>query len=240
MRFSEAAEKMALSQPESEAKKQDPGPEPYTSRAIRIPLRIDDAIVVRSLTNMAHMARSKIIGAVHDKFILITEPTVSINERISAVLDEAFLCSYFSDGTLYTFRSRYRKHLVDDIVCIEYPREAEVRQVRRHRRIKVNIETECAVYGTADLFVGEMADISLGGSRLVFDQRVPMTKGTELTLTFNLPNEAFVSGLRAVVVRTDRLKNSKTTDVGLTFTGPQSEISKIANFCEFCMFFDLE
>jgi len=94
--------------------------------------------------------------------------------------------------------------------------------------------------GTADSFIAEMADISFGGCRLVFNQRVPMPKGTELPITLNLPNEAFVSRLRALVVRIDRIKNSKATEVGLSFTGPQTEISKISNFCEFCMFFDME
>ena len=37
-----------------------------------------------------------------------------------------------------------------------------------------------------------------------------------------------------------RTQNGKATEVGLTFAGPESELSKIANFCEFCMFFDLD
>lgn len=240
MRFDESVEGRARNLLENEAKKQSSFVDEYDARQIRIPLKIDDAIIIRSLANMAHMARSKIIGAMQGNFILVTEPTVNINDRISAVLDGGFLCSYFSEGNLYNFHSRYRKHLIENVVCIEYPKEVEVRQVRKHRRIRVNIETECVVCGMVESFFAEMGDISFGGCRLVFNDRVPMAKGTDVYLTFSLPNEAYVSKLQSVVVRFDRIKNTKTTEVGVTFSGPQSEIAKISNFCEFCMFFDLE
>jgi c-di-GMP-binding flagellar brake protein YcgR len=238
MRFDEAVERMASNHLEYETENQDSGFDTYTP-PIQIPLKIDDAILVRSLTNMAHTAKSRVVGAVQGKFILITEPTVNINGRIWAVLDEAFLCSYFSDGSLYTFRSRYQRRLIDDIVSIDYPSEAEIRQVRKHRRISVNIETQCAMPGIRETVSADMTDISLGGCRLLFEHRLPVKKGAELYLTFNLPNEAFVTGLRSMVMRIDRNPENDTAEVGLSFSGPRGEIAKISNFCEFCMFFDL-
>ncbi|MGA2404894.1 MAG: PilZ domain-containing protein [Syntrophobacteraceae bacterium] len=240
MKFDDLAEKMACTWRQREAGKKDPDADAEVPAPIKIPLRIDDGIIARSLTNPAHIARSRIIGAMYGEFILITEPTVKINDRVSAVLDEGFLCSYFSDGRLYIFNSRYRRRLIDDIICIEYPREVEVRQMRRHRRIRVNIETKVVVADTADSSFADMVDISHGGCRLVLNERVPMRNGTALFLTFSLPNEALISELRAVVVRMAHTENDKATEVGLSFAGPESELSKIANFCEFCMFFDLE
>ena len=67
-----------------------------------------------------------------------------------------------------------------------------------------------------------------------------MMKETKLSLTFGLPNEAFINELHAVVVRISHIKDSGATEIGMKFTGPKSELSKIENFCEFCMFFDLE
>ena len=126
-------------------------------------------------------------------------------------------------------------------MCIEYPREVEVRQIRKDRRIRVNIETKLVVSDTTDLFIVDLVDISRGGCRVSINQRrVPMMKGTNASLTFSLPNEAFISELQAVVVRISRIKDSVATEIGLKFTGPKSELSKIENFCEFCMFFDLE
>ena len=89
-RFDELAEKMACNRRESEAKKQDPDADAETPAATKIPFRIDDGIIARSLTNPAHIARSRIIGATQGEFILITEPTVKINDRVSAVLDQQF------------------------------------------------------------------------------------------------------------------------------------------------------
>ena len=240
MELNDAGVKMADNQLDLDAKNQDPDVDEDLATQVRVPFRIDDAIMLRSLANQAHIAKSRVIGAMHGKFILIMEPTARISDRLSAVLDEDFLCSYFNDGTLHTFYSRYRRHLLGDIVCIDYPREVEVRQIRKHRRIRVNIETQCILGGTVDVFLAEMADISQGGCRLVVDQRARFAKGYNLSLAFNLPNEAFVSGLQTVVARVIRVKNGQATELGLAFTGPESEIAKVANFCEFCMYFDLE
>jgi len=43
-----------------------------------------------------------------------------------------------------------------------------------------------------------------------------------------------------VVVRIISIKDKVATEIGLKFIGPQSELSKNGNFCEFYLFFDLE
>jgi len=240
MRFNDADAKMAGNLTNSQAPKGAPAADTDVPTPVRIPFRIDDAIMVRSLTNAAHMARTRIIGVMHGKYIMIIEPTVKINDRISAVLDEDFLCSYFNDGAMHIFNSRYLKHMADDVVSIAYPMKVDVRQIRKYRRIRVNIETKCTVGGTVDVFTAEMADISQGGCRLILNARTPITKGTNLSLTFNLPNVAFVSGLETVVARISRIQNTRATEIGISFIGPESETAKISNFCEFCMYFDLE
>jgi c-di-GMP-binding flagellar brake protein YcgR len=239
MQFDAAAQKIADNLVEREAKKRGPLVDADVPKPIKIPFRIDDPIMVCSLTDTRHMARTRIIGAVHGKFILITEPTTKIKDRIPAVRDRGLLCRYFNNGFIYTFHSRYRTRLRKDVVCIDYPRILEVNQLRQYPRIRVNIETECTVCGTV-VFPAKMADISQGGCRLILNKYARITKGTNLCMTLNLPNEAFVSGLQAVVVRISRIQNSRATEVGVSFTGPDSEISKISNFCEYCMSFDME
>jgi c-di-GMP-binding flagellar brake protein YcgR len=195
--------------------------------------------MVRSLTYSAQMARTRIIGAMHGKYILIIEPSAKINDRISVTFDGDFLCSYFNNGFMHIFHSRYLKHLTEDVVCIDYPTKVEVHQIRKYRRIRVNIETECTVCGTV-VFPAKMADISQGGCRLILNQRTGIKKETNISMTFNLPNVAFVSGLQTVVARISRIQNSRATEVGVSFTGPDSEISKISNFCEYCMYSGME
>jgi len=239
MRFDELPEMLADNRAEGEYGRRDLGDD--TDAPIRIPLKIDEGIVVHSITNTSHIAKARIIGAKAGDYVLITEPTVRINERVAAVLDKDFLCSYSCDGNMYIFHSRCRRYMTDDVMCIEYPREVEVRQIRKDRRIKVNIETKLVVSDTAQSFLVDLADISRGGCRVILNQRrVPMTKGTNLSLAFSLPNEAFISSLQAEVVRIDLIKDSVATEIGLKFTGPQSERSKVENFCDFCMFFALE
>jgi c-di-GMP-binding flagellar brake protein YcgR len=209
-------------------------------KVTRIPLKIDDEIMVRSSAIVAHRTKSRIIGAVHGDFILIQEPVVVISERLLAIFDHIFECSYFTEGYRYNFLSRYRRHVLRDIVCIEYPKEVDLHQIRKHRRIKVNIETKFAVLGAPNWFSAEMADISEGGCRLILESKETLTKGMRVLLVFRLPNEDVVDELRAVVMRSMSIEGSEATEVGLSFSGPQSELAKISNFCGFCMFFDVE
>jgi c-di-GMP-binding flagellar brake protein YcgR len=206
----------------------------------RIPFKIDDEIMVRSLDTISHRTKTRIIGAVHGDSILIQEPVVAINDRFFAIFDHAFECSYFTQGYRYNFLSRYRSHVLRDIVCIEYPKKVQVQQIRKHRRIMVNIEIKLAALSSPKWFSADMADISEGGCRLILKSKATMTKGMKVLLVFRLPNEDVVEELRAVVLRSISIPGSEATEVGLSFTGPGSELVKISNFCQFCMFFDVE
>ncbi len=238
MRLVDGPDNMAGNQPGGGVENRDPAADPRAG--IRIPLKIDDEILVKSLAIAAHRTKSRIVGALHGDFILIKEPIVVINDRLLAIFDHVFECSYFSEGYRYNFLSRYRSHVLSDIVCIEYPKEVEVHQVRKHRRIKVNIETKYSVFGARKWFSGDMADISRGGCRLVIKSKAAITKGMRVLLVFSLPNEDDVSDLRAVVVRSRPVKGGEATEVGLSFAGPPSELAKISSFCEFCLFFDVD
>jgi hypothetical protein len=239
MRFDELPETIVNDQVECEAGKPDPRGDSYVP--MRIPFKIDEEMVLRSLTNTAHIAKARIIGAKVGEYILITEPAVRITEGDGAVLDEGFLCSCSSGGNLYVFQSRCLRYLANDVMCIEYPGKVEVRRIRKYRRIRVNIETELVISDTSSSFLVDLTDISRGGCCVNINQRrVPMIKGTNVSLTFSLPNEAFISALQAVVARISRIKDKVATEIGLKFIGPQSELSKIGNFCEFYMFFDLK
>jgi hypothetical protein len=207
--------------------------DPEESERIRIPLNIDDAMVVRSPAAPARIASCKVIGAVHGKFILITEPAIKISDRVAAVLDETLLCSCLCDDYLYIFYSRYRNRLLDDIVCIEYPREVEIRRIREHTRVKVDIETRVRL-GNGESIPAKMIDISRGGCRLTFTQRVRTTKGSSLALTFELPNEVTVDKIEAVVAKIKQV--DRVTETGVSFSDQDKEISKVKDFCEFCRF----
>lgn len=200
---------------------------------IRLPLRIEDTMAVRAPAAPARIATCKIVGAVHGKFILITEPAIKINDRVAEVLDGNLLCSCLCDDYLYIFYSRYRNRVMGDIVSIEYPRNIEVRRIRKYTRIKVDIATKVS-FGKDEPVSARMIDISRGGCRLAFDQRVRVTKASILTLAFELPNEITVESIEAVVQKIKRIK--KITEIGLSFNTQTKESAKIADFCEICSF----
>jgi hypothetical protein len=206
---------------------------PDEPERIKLPFRIEDTMVVRSPAAPTRIATCKVVGAVHGRYILITEPAVKINERVSAVLDETLLCSCLCDDYLYIFYSRYRNRLMGDLVCIEYPREVEIRRIREHTRIKVDIETRVSL-GNGEPVWASMHDISRGGCRLTFNQRVRMAKGSGIALTFDLPNEIHVERLEAVVAKIKQADGA--TETGISFISKAREISKILDFCEICRF----
>jgi c-di-GMP-binding flagellar brake protein YcgR len=206
----------------------------------RIPFKIEDEIMIRSQTMPAHRAKTTIVGAVHGDFILIREPLVVVNNRLLAIFDGGIEASYFTEGYRYNFFTRYRGHTLNDIVCISYPQKALVKQIRKHRRIRVNIEMKYAMIGTANWLSGDILDISQGGCRVVTKSKGAVTKGMKALLVFSLPNESEINDLRAEVVRCRPIQNDEATEVGFSFSGPPNELAKINSFCEFCLFFELD
>ena len=103
---------------------------------------------------------------------------------------------------------------MEDIVCIEYPREVEIRRIREHTRIKVDIETRVSL-GNGEPVSAKMNDISRGGCRLTFNQRVRMTKGSSLAIDVRTSKRNHVEKLEAVVAKIKQADS--TTETGLSF-----------------------
>jgi c-di-GMP-binding flagellar brake protein YcgR len=205
-----------------------------------LPLEIGGDLTIRSLVNIAHKIDTKIIGAVQGEYILIKEPILPINERLSAVFESYFTCSYFNSGYVYKFQSKQRQRFGGDLISIDYPHVAEIIQIRKHRRIKVNIETELTSTELRLPLTGDMVDISAGGCCLLFSSSTRLIKGKDVYLEFDLPDDQKVKGLKSRVMSIKRGKSPDTVEVGLSFLDPPSECDKVSDFCEFCMFFDLE
>jgi hypothetical protein len=60
------------------------------SEVTRIPFKIDDEIMIRSMAVAAHRTKTTVVGAVHGDFILILEPIMKVNRRLQAVFDGSF------------------------------------------------------------------------------------------------------------------------------------------------------
>jgi c-di-GMP-binding flagellar brake protein YcgR len=101
----------------------------------------------------------------------------------------------------------------------------------------VNLETEFKVGFKPDVFRGTVVDISEGGCRVVADSIVFAGINDRIVLTFALPDDRVIKEIEGVVrnVLHDRMR--KRTELGIQFKGPESEISKINSFCQFCQYF---
>lgn len=208
--------------------------------AMELPLRLGGELLVRSLVNPAEMAKCKLVGAIHGDFLLITEPVIRINDRLTAFIEGTFSCSYFTSGFLYAFQSRCRRLVMDGVMCIEYPTRWEIKQLRKHRRIRVNIETEFRGPAITTPLYADMTDISSGGCRLLFHPTVGLVQGMYGVITFTLPNEQLIRRMKCQVMNASHFKSRETTEVGVKFIGPAMEVDKVTAFCEFCMFFEIE
>ncbi|MEJ5299664.1 MAG: PilZ domain-containing protein [Thermodesulforhabdaceae bacterium] len=204
----------------------------------KLPIEIEQELTLRPLgENMPHKAKSRIIGAKHGSYIIIEEPVIKISDRIVALIGQAVLCWFFHEGEVYRFESVIRKSLGEGLCLLEYPSHFQVESLRRHVRIKVNLETKFKIGFKPDVFSGTVVDISEGGCRLVADSIVFAGINDRIVLSFSLPDDRLIKEIEGVVrnILHDRLK--KRSELGIQFKGPESELSKINSFCQFCQYF---
>lgn len=210
---------------------------PGEEKPDRIPFQVGSQIKFRTVTGAINKAQTTVVGILDQIAILVADPVFEEEKRIAGRVGGDIYCAYFHDGCLYKFRSRFGQVLIHDIVCIDYPKQFEAQQLRRHPRIRVNLEAESGIGKDKKLMNGAITDISKGGCCLELPGLVVLTLGMPLDLTFQLPNEDLVEDLECVVMNMCNSKTGKKTYIGLSFTAPKPEIAKVRKFCEMCMYF---
>jgi c-di-GMP-binding flagellar brake protein YcgR len=204
-----------------------------------LPLTINEEIVVQSIKDRALRVRSRILGARLREFIIINYPAYRLSERLTGELEGQIECRFVHEGTVYGFLSKIRKHMTDGITLIDYPEAFQELPLRKHDRIRVNIETQLFLPRESTPLKVVMNDISMGGCKITIPALFAMTSDSTFLIRFTLPNNDDIDNLRVQVrsVRQKRLR--KQTEVGLSFVEPLEDILKISSFCHFCMFFDV-
>ncbi|MDA8307920.1 MAG: PilZ domain-containing protein [Deltaproteobacteria bacterium] len=201
----------------------------------KIPFQLGSELLLRSSSNRSHRAKSKIIGVLEKEFIMIENPVFSISENITAIVEDDLVIAYLHDGYMFTFRSRFSRELIKNIICIDYPQTFEVEQLRDSPRIKVNLE---ALADISDIKLpGTVKDISETGCSVEIPKIISLFKGLGFILTFTLPNDQLVKDVQCRVTSVKYNQIHKKTDVGAAFSGPSEEIAKIRELVNFCMRF---
>ena len=206
----------------------------------RLPITIGTEILLRPLKNQGIQVRSLILGARHGDFMIIETPTLQYSDRLSAKVVGDVICRYIHDGELYAFNSSIRKSTAEGFTLLDYPSDFEVHVLRKHTRIRVNIETMVAPEDNPlDTIKATITDISEGGCMLVFDGFQALHQNLVCMLDFILPDKSQVRGLKGKMVKINFSRLEKATKVGLQFLDSSEELEKISAFCRFCSFFEV-
>jgi hypothetical protein len=169
------------------------------------------------------------------EFIMIENPVFAISDNITAIVEEDFLIAYLYDGYLFTFKSRFNKKLIRNIICIDYPENFEVEQLRKEHRVRVNLEAALCI---SDLELsGHVRDISETGCSFELPKIISLFRGLGLIATFTLPNDILIKDLQCTITIVKYNQIHRKTEIGATFSGPAGEISKIKELVNFCMRF---
>jgi c-di-GMP-binding flagellar brake protein YcgR len=201
----------------------------------KIPFQLGSEILLRSSSNPSHKAKSKVIGVLEKEFIMIENPVFAISDNITAIVEEDFLIAYLYDGYLFTFKSRFNKKLIRNIICIDYPENFEVEQLRKEHRVRVNLEAALCI---SDLELsGHVRDISETGCSFELPKIISLFRGLGLIATFTLPNDILIKDLQCTITIVKYNQIHRKTEIGATFSGPAGEISKIKELVNFCMRF---
>ena len=160
----------------------------------KIPFQLGSEILLRSSSSPSHKAKSRIIGVLEKEFIMIEDPVFAISDNITAIVEEDFLVAYLYDGYLFTFRSRFNKKLIRNIICIDYPENFEVEQLRTEPRVRVNLEAALSI---SDLKLsGLVKDISETGCSFELPKIISLFKGIAIIATFTLPNDQLIKDVQ--------------------------------------------
>jgi len=201
----------------------------------KIPFQLGSEIVLRSPSNPSHRSKSKIIGVYEKEFIMIANPVFAISDNITAIVEGDFLISYLHEGCLYSFKSRFFKKLIREIICIEYPADFTVEQLKIGPRVKVNLEADLSISDMT--FSGIVKELSDSGCSFELSKIISLFKGLGVFATFTLPNDQLIKNLECTITNVKYSQIYRKTAIGVKYISPAEEIARIQELVKFCMRF---
>ncbi len=196
-----------------------------------IPFTLGAELAVKSITRPLMKAMTTVYGAVPSRMIVIEEPRFPLEDDSFSILTEQFDCAYRHHIHLIKFKSRFVRHLFDNVIGFEYPKDVELVQFRAHPRIPVTFETEVFTGTKEGVFTAVIEDVSAGGCRLLLPKLFRVSKGTRLHLSFTLPDGQYVDNLCCAVMNVKLLNAREAARIGVSFLEPAQAIKKVEIFC---------
>jgi len=201
----------------------------------KIPFQLGAEILVRSISNPSHKAKSRIIGVLEKEFIMIEDPVFAISDNITAIVEGNFQVIYVYNEYSFKFESSFVRKLIKNIICIDYPDNFEVEQLSTEAKVKVNLE---AVLSVSDLELsGHVKEVSETSCLFELPKIISLFKGLGLTATFTLPNDQLIKDLKCTIASVKYNQIHRKTEIVAKFSGPDEAISTIRELVQFCMRF---
>lgn len=198
----------------------------------KIPFQIGWYLFMRSVSNPVYQTRTKIVGVLGTKLLIVEPPEFKLTDRVSEELDGDFLCALMNDGVEFRFYSKFQQVFSDEMVFLQYPCEFKWKKLRAQERVKINLKAELLTSESDESHACDLIDMSEGGCRLSA-ARFDIKKGAEALVTFRLPPDNNLVRLRCVIARIYISPDPGFVEVGLRFVGPAIDLSKVNEFCRF-------
>jgi c-di-GMP-binding flagellar brake protein YcgR len=203
-----------------------------------VPFILGTPLKIRSMADPTLKTVALLVGVIPKLAILVENPIFSSEtEKITGRVGGDILCVYMHEGAVYRFKTRFGQNLIHNVVCIDYPPKIEMQNLRRHRRVRVELEAVGAIGEDGRLINGIITDISEGGCCLDLPGLILVERGMPVCLTFLLPTDDEIEDLNCTIMNVRTIPSEKKTIAGMSFNGPASEMAKINKFSEMCLYF---
>lgn len=133
-----------------------PQDDPDANQWDKIPFQIGWRLLMRSVSNPAHRTKTKIVGVLRDKSIIIETPEFNLNGGTSEEGDGDYICALMYDGVAFRFHSKLQQVFADELVFLDYPSEFEYKEPRTQERVKVNLKAELLMNESDQPNAGDM------------------------------------------------------------------------------------
>jgi c-di-GMP-binding flagellar brake protein YcgR len=165
-------------------------------------------------------ARLNYVGAIGDEYLLFIYPDARrFGDMYSVLLTGCHIVGRCVDerrGRVIAFRSQVHSAVAHPVklLCMEFPKQVQVRDIRTSRRIHAEIPVQCLLGQTQ--YRSTLLDISRGGGLLALRQGDGVELGQELLLSFSFEQQQFQKQVRVCSVK----PQSESVLVGLAFSSP--------------------
>ena len=161
-------------------------------------------------------AKSQIIGWRDNTFLIINTPEVD-GRKVMHQTKNNMVIRYLHEGSVYGFVSELlgvHRSQPADLWFLEFPEMAEAKNLRRSRRVRTYLDAEVSDGGKCKIL-----NLSSLGALVMADRGAPV--GSEIALTFRLPNNTEIQQLRAIVRRLETVNGGIA--MGLEFHAEETK-----------------